>query len=89
MCDISHIEIYKIETGEREKPALLTLKGFEKYKEEQNRMLYFIDQKRYYAIDIKDYFDNIHKYLLNQDNIDKEILRDTSLIEKMLNEIIK
>jgi len=31
LCDISHTEINNIESGIRIKPALLTLKGFEKY----------------------------------------------------------
>ena len=31
LCDISHTEINNIESGLREKPAILTLKGFEKY----------------------------------------------------------
>ena len=31
MCDVSHTEINNIEKGVREKPALLTLKAFEKY----------------------------------------------------------
>ena len=31
LCDVSHTEINNIENGVRMKPALLTLKGFEKY----------------------------------------------------------
>ena len=31
LCDISHTEISNIEKGERVKPAILTLKAFEKY----------------------------------------------------------
>lgn len=31
MCDISHTEINNIESGNRVKPAILTLKAFEKY----------------------------------------------------------
>lgn len=31
LCDVSHTEINNIEKGVREKPALLTLKAFEKY----------------------------------------------------------
>ena len=31
LCDISHTEISNIEKGQRVKPAILTLKGFEKY----------------------------------------------------------
>lgn len=31
LCDISHTEISNIEKGKRVKPAILTLKGFEKY----------------------------------------------------------
>ena len=31
LCDISHTEINNIERGIRVKPAILTLKGFEKY----------------------------------------------------------
>lgn len=31
LCDISHTEISNIEKGERVKPAVLTLKAFEKY----------------------------------------------------------
>lgn len=31
LCDVSHTEINNIESGIRIKPALLTLKGFEKY----------------------------------------------------------
>lgn len=129
MCDISHTEIYNIEKGERVKPALLTLKGFEKYlglefkktaklagysdqtinfgeqniivsyemydklvekyKQEQDRMLYIIDQKRHFAMDVKEYFNNIHKYLLKQDDVDKDILKDAEVIERLLNETVK
>ena len=31
LCDISHTEISNIEKGQRFKPAILTLKAFEKY----------------------------------------------------------
>ena len=31
LCDISHTEINNIEKGERVRPAILTLKAFEKY----------------------------------------------------------
>ena len=31
LCDVSHTEINNIESGTRDKPALLTLKGIEKY----------------------------------------------------------
>ena len=31
LCDVSHTEINNIEKGARVKPALLVLKGFEKY----------------------------------------------------------
>ena len=31
LCDVSHTEINNIESGTRDKPALLILKGLEKY----------------------------------------------------------
>lgn len=31
LCDVSHTEMNNIESGSRDKPALLTLKGLEKY----------------------------------------------------------
>ena|SRR5574344_136366 len=127
LCDVSHTEINNIESGVRIKPALLTLKGFEKYlglsfkdtakmvgysdetikygekniivsyemydkvvegyKEEQKHMLFKLDQKRHLALDTKEAFSEIHKYLNEQENIDKELLDKADSIDRYLTEI--
>lgn len=127
LCDVSHTEINNIESGIRVKPALLTLKGFEKYlglpfnetakmvgysnetikygekniivsyemydkiiqkyKLEEREILFKLEQKRHFAMDTKEEFNYIHKYLSETEDIDKKLLEKADNIEKYLTEI--
>ena len=53
LCDVSHTEINNIEKGVREKPALLTLKAFEKYldldfKEREKKLISLLNKGEKY-----------------------------------------
>ena len=58
-------------------------------KEEVKYAEFVIDQKRHLAMDIEDYFKDIHDYLKKQDNIDKELLKKADSIDKFISEIEK
>ncbi len=62
-------------------------KKIEEYRNEQKHLEYIIDQKRHIAMDIKEYFKDIHEYLNNQSNIDESLLNKANSIEKYLSEI--
>ncbi len=62
-------------------------KKIEEYRNEQKHLEYIIDQKRHIAMDIKEYFKDIHEYLNNQSNIDESLLNKADSIEKYLSEI--
>ena len=64
-------------------------KKIEEYRNEQKHLEYIIDQKRHVAMDIKEYFKDIHEYLNNQNNIDQSLLDKADSIEKFLSEIEK
>jgi hypothetical protein len=50
-------------------------------------MLFKLDQKRHLALDTKEAFSEIHKYLNEQENIDKELLDKADSIDRYLTEI--
>ena len=58
-------------------------------KEEVKYAEFVIDQKRHLAMDIEEYFKDIHDYLKKQDNIDEELLKKADSIDKFLSEIEK
>ena len=58
-------------------------------REEVKYAEFVIDQKRHLAMDIEDYFKDIHDYLKKQNNIDKELLKKADSIDKFLSEIEK
>ena len=62
-------------------------KKLNEFKQEQKNMEYIIDYKRHNAMDIKEYFEEIHNYLKKQDNIDKTLLEKADTIERLLENI--
>lgn len=80
-----------IEYGEEE--IIVSYEMYDKkikdMKEEVKYAEFVIDQKRHLAMDIKDYFKDIHDYLKKQNNIDKELLKKADSIDKFLSEIEK
>ena len=124
LCDISHTEINNIENGNRIKPAVLTLKGFEKYlgldyaemcrlvgysedtikysdenivvlyekydqiikdyRKEIEHATFVVEQKIRSAIDIKEYIDDISKYIDTLDNVPTDIKKKIKNIYTLL-----
>ena len=80
-----------IEYGEEE--MIVSYEMYDKkirdMKEEVKYAEFVIDQKRHLAMDIEDYFKDIHDYLKKQNNIDKELLKKADSIDKFLSEIEK
>lgn len=80
-----------IEYGEEE--IIVSYEMYDKkirdMKEEVKYAEFVIDQKRHLAMDIEDYFKDIHDYLKKQNNIDKELLKKADSIDKFLSEIEK
>ena len=80
-----------IEYGEEE--IIVSYEMYDKkikdMKEEVKYAEFVIDQKRHLAMDIEDYFKDIHDYLKKQDNIDKELLKKADSIDKFISEIEK
>ena len=79
LCDVSHTEINNIEKGTRVKPALLVLKGFEKYLDLDfktiAKMVGYSDEAIDYAEDeIIISFEKYNKKLDEFSNIKKELL---------------
>ena len=78
-----------IEYGEEE--IIVSYEMYDKkikdMKEEVKYAEYIIDQKRHLAMDIEDYFKDIHDYLKKQNNVDKELLKKADSIDKFLSEI--
>ncbi len=62
-------------------------KKLNEYKEEIKHLEYIVDLKRHNAMDISEYFKEIHEYLKKQNNIDKTLLNKANSIEKLLSEI--
>ena len=80
-----------IEFGEEE--IIVSYEMYDKkirdMKDEVKHAEYIIDQKRHLAMDIEDYFKDIHEYLRKQDNVDKDLLDKANSIDKFLSEIEK
>ena len=80
-----------IEYGEEE--IIVSYEMYDKkirdMKEEVKYAEFVIDQKIHLAMDIEDYFKDIHDYLKKQNNIDKELLKKADSIDKFLSEIEK
>ena len=80
-----------IEYGEEE--IIVSYEMYDKkirdMKEEVKYAEFVIDQKRHLAMDIEEYFKDIHDYLKKQNNIDKELLKKADSIDKFLSEIEK
>ena len=68
LCDISHTEISNIEKGQRVKPAILTLKAFEKYLDLDFKELASMVG---YSPDTIEYGDN--NIIVSYDRYDKKI----------------
>ena len=62
-------------------------KKLNEFKQEQKNMEYILDYKRHNAMDIKEYFEEIHNYLKKQDNIDQTLLDKADTIERLLENI--
>ena len=78
LCDISHTEINNIEKGIRVKPAILTLKGFEKYLdlpfEKTAKMVGYTDETIKYGekniiVTYEKYDKLVEEYKLEQKNM--------------------
>ena len=81
LCDISHTEINNIEKGQRVKPAVLTLKAFEKYldldyKELATLVGYSEETVRYGDEDIVVSFERYDKKLQEFNQIKKILLHE-------------
>lgn len=64
-------------------------KKLNEYKDEIKHLEYIVDLKRHNAMDISDYFKEIHDYLNKQKDIDKTLLDKANSIENLLSEIEK
>lgn len=62
-------------------------KQLNKYKEEMKMLEYNIDLRRHLAMDIEEYFKDIHKYLKEQKDIDNKLLKKADSIETFLSHI--
>ena len=82
LCDISHTEISNIEKGQRVKPAILTLKAFEKYLDlDFNELASMVG----YSPDTIEYGDN--NIIVSYDRYDKKIKEfelEKDFLEKLL-----
>lgn len=82
LCDISHTEISNIEKGQRFKPAILTLKAFEKYLDLDFKELASMVG---YSPDTIEYGDN--NIIVSYDRYDKKIKEfelEKDFLEKLL-----
>ena len=82
LCDISHTEISNIEKGQRVKPAILTLKAFEKYLDLDFKELASMVG---YSPDTIEYGDN--NIIVSYDRYDKKIKEfelEKDFLEKLL-----
>ena len=64
-------------------------KKIKEVEEELKHAEFIIDKKRHIAMDSLEYFEDIHKYLLNQKNVDKKLLDKANSIETFLKDITK
>ena len=80
LCDISHTEINNIEKGERVRPAILTLKAFEKYLDLDFKELATLVG---YSKDTIEYGDN--NIIVSYERYDKKI-REFELEKKFIND---
>ncbi len=80
LCDISHTEINNIEKGERVRPAILTLKAFEKYLDLDFKELATLVG---YSKDTIEYSDN--NIIVSYERYDKKI-REFELEKKFIND---
>ena len=80
LCDISHTEINNIEKGERVRPAILTLKVFEKYLDLDFKELATLVG---YSKDTIEYSDN--NIIVSYERYDKKI-REFELEKKFIND---
>ena len=62
-------------------------KKINELKEELKYAEFIIDQKRHIAMDIEDYYKDIHEYLKKQKDIDKSLLDKADSIERFISEI--
>ena len=62
-------------------------KKLNEFKQEKREMEYIIEYKRYNAMDIKQYFKEIHDYLKKQNNINKKLLDNANTIERLIENI--
>jgi len=93
LCDISHTEINNIEKGERVRPAVLTLKAFEKYldldfKELATLVGYSKDTIEYGDNDIIVSFERYDKKIRELE-LEKKFINDKLMIKKHLGIDIK
>ena len=93
LCDISHTEINNIEKGERVRPAVLTLKAFEKYldldfKELATLVGYSKDTIEYGDNDIIVSFERYDKKI-REFELEKKFINDKLMIKKHLGIDIK
>ena len=62
-------------------------KKIREFKEEIRHAEFIINQKRHIAMDIEEYFKDIHEYLKSQSNVDEKLLRKADSIERFISEI--
>ena len=84
LCDISHTEINNIEKGERVRPAILTLKAFEKYLDLDFKELATLVG---YSKDTIEYGDN--NIIVSYERYDKKVREFESAKQILLHEINK
>lgn len=84
LCDISHTEINNIEKGERVRPAILTLKAFEKYLDLDFKELATLVG---YSKDTIEYVDN--NIIVSYERYDKKVREFESAKQILLHEINK
>ena len=84
LCDISHTEINNIEKGERVRPAILTLKAFEKYLDLDFKELATLVG---YSKDTIEYGDN--NIIVSYERYDKKIREFESAKQILLHEVNK
>ena len=84
LCDISHTEINNIEKGERVRPAVLTLKAFEKYLDLDFKELATLVG---YSKDTIEYGDN--NIIVSYERYDKKVREFESAKQILLHEVNK
>lgn len=62
-------------------------KKIREFKEEIKHAEFIIDQKRHIAMDIEEYFKDIHEYLKSQSKVDEKLLSKADSIERFISEI--